>query len=124
MQAQEPAEGISKGPSWSNTHTYKIECDCGDSDHAVHAWIEIDSDAEVQDVTVSFYVKSWLPIWDKKFSRIRTALRVLFGGNLEQEHHIILNKQVATNFVAALDNSIKDLDAQHTSKKSSSVDKV
>ena len=121
MQAQEPAEGISKGPSWPDTHTYKIECDCGDSDHAVYAWVELQSDPEVQDVSVSFYVKSWIPVWDKKFSRIRTAFRILFGGNLEREHHLILNKQVATNFVAALNKSIEDLDAD-SPKKSSSVD--
>ena len=124
MKAQKPAEGITKGPSWDNTHTYKIECDCSDSDHAIHAWIEIEGESDVKDVSLSFYVKSCIPVWDKKFSRIRTALRVLFGGNLEQEHHIILNKQVAVNFLSALDKSIKDLDAKHTSKKSSTVDKV
>lgn len=124
MQAQKPAEGISKGPKWPDLHTYKIECSCGDSDHAVHAWVELKGEADVKDVGISFYVKTSLPVWDKKFSRIRTALRVLFGGTLEQEHHIILNKQVATNFVTALDKSIKDLDAQHSTQKSSSMDKV
>lgn len=124
MNSEKPAEGISKGPCWNNTHTYKIECDCGDSDHAMHAWIELNSDSEVKDISMSFYVKTWIPIWDKKFSRIRTALRVLFGGNLEQEHHIILNQQVSQNFLSALEQSIKDLDAKHTSEKSSTVDKV
>lgn len=124
MQAQEPAEGISKGPCWKDAHTYKIECDCGDSDHAVNAWVELHGDTEVKDVSLSFYVKSSIPFWDKKFSRIRTALRVLFGGNIEQEHHIILNKQVAVNLLSALDKSIQDLDAEHSPKESSTVDKV
>lgn len=121
MQAQEPAQGITKGPCWTDTHTYKIECDCGDSDHAIHAWVELHRDQEVNDISLSFYVKSCIPVWDKKFSRIRTALRVLFGGDLDQEHHIILNKQVSTNFLNALQKSIKELNA-NSSKKSSSVD--
>jgi hypothetical protein len=124
MDAQQPAEGISKGPSWADAHTYKVECDCGDSDHAIHAWIEVQGDTDTKDVSLSFYVKSWIPVWDKKFSRIRTAFRVLFGGHLEHEHHIILNKQVATNFLSALEKSIEELDAQHTTQESSVVDQV
>lgn len=124
MKAQEPAEGISKGKSWADAHTYKVECDCGDPDHALHTWVELQGDSDVKDVSVSFYVKTWIPVWDKKFSRIRAAFSVLFGGTLEREHHVILNKQVATNFLAALDKSIKDLDAEHTPEESSTVDKV
>lgn len=127
MRTQKPAEGISRGKTWPDAHTYKVECDCGDSDHAIDAWVEIDGGKDIPDVTVSFYIKSCLPVWDKKFSRIRTAISVLFGGTAEREHHIIMNQQVATNFLSALDCSIKELEAKtrtSSNEKSSTSDQV
>lgn len=117
MTAQVPAEGISKSKEWRDAHTYRVDCECGDDDHAVRMWIELQGDSDLVDVSVSFYVKTWLPTWDKKFSRIRTALKVLFGGELQQEHHLLLSPQVAVNFVAAMQKSIADLEnpnGQHT----------
>lgn len=108
MTAQAPAEGISKGKEWKDAHTYRIDCECGDDDHAVRMWIAVAPDE--QEVAVSFYVKTVLPTWDKKFSRIRTALKVLFGGEIQQEHHLLLNPQVSTNFVAAMQKSIAEVE--------------
>lgn len=120
MNPQSPAEGISQSHTWSDLHIFKLDCDCSDTGHSASVWVELDSDT--QHITLSFYVKAALPFWSNAFSRIRTAAGVLFGGNIEKEHHLILNQQVAANFLAALDTSIKHMESQrerHTSAKSS-----
>jgi hypothetical protein len=118
MKPQKPAEGISQLHSWSDFHMFKLDCDCTDPDHSAAILVELDSDTKF--ITLSFFVKASLPSWRSSFSRVRTALSVLFGGNFEKEHHLILNQQVSANLLAALDTSIKHMESQrekHTSKK-------
>ena len=76
MQAQKPANGIMQTGSYPDAESYHIECDCTSSDHAIRMWIEVDSDADTQDVQVGFYVDTWTPFWESKFSRIRTAWKI------------------------------------------------
>jgi hypothetical protein len=109
-QAQVPAEGVMLVKNYGNAHTYHIECECSDGDHAARMWIEVNVDAEIPDVEVSFYVTTWTPFWDKNFSRIRAAYEVLFKGVHRQEHHMILSKQGALNLAKALEQSVNELD--------------
>ena len=112
MQAQRPAEGIMQTGSYRDAESYHIECDCHSADHAVRMWIEVDEDTDTQDVQVGFYVDTWTPFWDSKFSRIRTAWNVLVHGLNRQEHHLILNKQAALNFSTTIEGAVRRLDSK------------
>jgi len=110
MKAEQPAEGILKTGTWPGAKSFHIECNCTSADHAVNMWIEVDSDKETQDVQVGFYVDTWTPFWDKKFSRLRAAWDILVYGCNRQEHHLLLTKQAALNFAETIKREVKEMD--------------
>lgn len=110
MKAQKPAMGITQTANYSDAKVYKIECDCGSTDHAVNMWIEVDGDQETQDVQVAFYVDTWTPFWESGFNRIKTAWNVLVHGINRQEHHLLLSRQAALNFAEVVKTTVNQLD--------------
>jgi hypothetical protein len=110
MTYQKPAEGIMALSSYGNAKSFRIACDCTDYDHQADAWIEVEGDQEVKNVQISFFVNTWTPFWDKNFRRFKAAWDVLVHGVHRQEHHIILRRSAADNLVAAINNSIKELE--------------
>jgi hypothetical protein len=111
MKPQTPATGISLEYDSDGTKAYRIDCDCSCADHSVSTWIEVSAFDEVG-VDVVFYVKTWTPydlsqggLW----MRIKKAANVLFKGVDTQEHGILLKEQAATNWICAVENSIKDM---------------
>lgn len=113
MEAQTPAEGILKRKSVSGDYaSYLIECECTCEDHAVDAWIEINKDDDVNDIDVSFYVKTYVPVWHfGLFQRIKLAVSILFNGEVERQHSILLKPQAAKNWISAMQSSIDELEA-------------
>lgn len=120
MKAQTPAQGISLTGDYNQSKAFKVECDCGSDDHAVHMWIEVNHDADIPDVEVSFYVDTWTPFWDSWQGRLRAAYDVLFKGVHKQQHQMLLNKQAAVNFAHAILDNIKEMEKQNgnTTKRS------
>ena len=111
-QAELPAEGILKrSNTWCDAHSYLVECECTCEDHAVDTWIAVDRDSEVNDIDVTFYVKTHVPIWNfGLFQRIKLAVLILFNGEVERQHSILLKPQVAKNWIVAVQQSIDDLE--------------
>jgi len=120
MKAQQPAEGISLTGDYGKSKAFKVECDCGSDDHAVHMWIELDRDADIPDIEVSFYVDTWTPTWSSWRERLTAVYNILFKGVHKQQHHMLLNKQSAMNFAHAILNNIKEMEKQNgnTTKRS------
>ena len=110
MKAQIPAVGIALVHKFGTSSNYHIECDCGDVNHSVKMWIEVNKETDFDHVTVSFYVKAWTPFWETSFSRIKTAWHVLTKGYHQQEHHLLLNAQSACNLANILNIKIKELE--------------
>lgn len=115
MKAEKPALGISKSSTWNDTHVYHVECSCTDPDHAVVSWIEISTDEDLHnEVEVTFYVNTNFRRWENVWERIKIAASVLFGNGYEQHHSLLLEKQAAYNFAAAIEASIEDLENDNT----------
>lgn len=112
MIEQTPAEGIMLLNKWDNAKSFHIECLCGSEDHSAKMWIEVEKDQDISQVEVSFYVTTWTPFWDAKWSRFKAAYEVLFKGVHKQEHHMILSNQAALNLAKVLEQTVIELDNQ------------
>jgi hypothetical protein len=106
LQPQTPAEGISKQQGFDDTDIYHIECSCTDPDHAVIAWIEIGTTEDWPEPLVTFYVTHSYAYWNGPWRRVCDAFNILLGRPLTTQHSLLLTKQSATNFAAALVKSI------------------
>ncbi len=110
MKAERPALGISRSESWRDAEVYHVDCSCTDPDHALDMWIEVSTDKDLPEVEVTFYVKTNFRYWWNFWERAKLAASVLFGNGYEQHHSLLLKKQAAYNFAAALEASIEDLE--------------
>ena len=99
-----------KTGEWSDADCYRIACDCHHHDHDVDVWIEVQSDDEVKEVTVTFYREFTTPIWERGFNRFREAFRVLFFGYSRYSGDIIMSRDVAQNFIRVVQSSIDRLE--------------
>lgn len=110
MKSQTPAKGIMFDADYGNSKTYTISCDCHDSDHQVHMWIEINGDEDAKDVEMTFYVNTTTPFWKEGFSRVKSAWDILIYGYREDQHTLILNKQAALNVATVITTVIEELE--------------
>ena len=110
MKAQTPARGIMLDANFGDSQVYTIDCDCHDGDHQVHMWIEINSDNDIKDVEMTFYVNTTTPFWKPGFSRIKAAWDILVNGYREDQHSLILNKQAALNVAGTINRVVKELE--------------
>jgi hypothetical protein len=109
MKAQTPARGIMLDSNFGDSQVYTIDCDCHDSDHQVHMWIEINGDEDCKDVEMTFYVNTITPIWKPGFNRFKAAWDILFKGYREEQRSLILNKQAALNVASTINRVVKEL---------------
>jgi hypothetical protein len=110
MKSQQPASGILLTHQFDNATSYHIECDCSESDHAVKMWIELESDHELDLITLKFYVNTWTPFWETGFNRIKTAWKVLTTGSHQQQHCLLLSKQSAINLASTISTNVNKLE--------------
>jgi len=111
MKAQQPAQGISIDNDFGDAKVFNVECDCTSDDHAVKMWIEVQRDNFIPDVEVSFYVTTWTrEFWKNWPARLSAVYDILIKGVHKQEHHMLLNKQSALNFAAAIKNTVEEME--------------
>ena len=99
-----------KTGEWSDADAYRVACACHHSDHDLDVWIEVESDHETRDVTVTLYKELSTPVWERGFNRVREALRVLCFGHTRVAGSIIMDREVAQNFIHAVQSSIDRLE--------------
>lgn len=117
MRAQKPAQGIMQ--QWPNS--YLISCECTSPDHEVLAWVDTRPDGETREVVLEFYVEGTTPWWNTGFNRVRAAWNMLVRGFHQESHVLILREQAATNLIAALQSSIRDIKNESSKKGSKPV---
>jgi len=105
-----PQRNIMKTGEWSDADAYRVACDCQDHDHDLDVWIEVEQDQEVKEITLTFYKELYTPVWERGFNRVREALRVLFLGHTRVAGSIIMRREVAQNFIHAIQSSIDRLE--------------
>lgn len=109
MKPQTPAQGIMLNRNWGTACSYTIACECGSRDHSANMWIEVgdESDADLQNVTVTFYVETDSPWYS--LNRWRQIWTMLTRGYAKQEHALILSKQAALNLSTVIRNSVAEM---------------
>jgi hypothetical protein len=109
MKAQKPAVGIMLNRNWGTARSYTIACECGGIDHYPQMWIEVgdESDQELQNVTVTFYVETSSPWY--RVSRWRQIWSMLTRGYVRQESTLILSQQAALNLGTVIRNSVAEM---------------
>ncbi len=103
MKAQEPAEGIMKTGDWGDTKSYKIVCDCGQSDHEHNVFVE----SEHGFINVTIYVDVKSAFWSA--NRFKQIWTLLTKGYLEHETVVTMNEQEALNYSETLKSAIQDI---------------
>ena len=109
MKPQTPAQGIMLNRNWGTACSYTIACECGSRDHSANMWIEVgdESDADLQNVTVTFYVETASPWYS--LNRWRQIWTMLIQGHVRQESALILSKQAALNLSTVIRNSVAEM---------------
>ena len=109
MKPQKPAQGIMLDRNWGDARSYTIACDCGGREHYPQMWIEVgsESDVELQNVTVTFYVETTSPWY--RLNRWRQIWTMLTRGYVRQESTLILSKQAALNLSTVIRNSVAEM---------------
>lgn len=110
MDKNLPARNIMKTGEWSDADAYRVACECHSSDHDLDVWIEVEADKEVNEITLTLYKELYTPVWESGFNRFREALRLLFTGSTRVAGTIILKRDVAQNFLDAVQASVNRLD--------------
>lgn len=116
MKAQQPAEGISTISTWNDARSFRIQCECTDSNHEADMWIEINKDADLPSIELAFYVNTWTPYFANWGERLRAVFNILFKGVHRQQHTLLLNKQAAINVANAITSSVQLLEEQGVTK--------
>jgi hypothetical protein len=104
MQAETPARGILKRNDWGDSQLYQVACECADSEHDHHVWVESD---DTNRVTVTIYTTVKSNWWDT--SRWQLIWRLLTRGYVKYEATVVLTQQQALNYAATLEQAVADL---------------
>ena len=92
LKPQQPAQGVVAIGDWPGSKSYKVLCDCGQSDHEHNVWVE----AEDYGVSVIIYTTSKSKWWSK--NRFKQIWSLLTKGYIEEETVITMNQQQALNY--------------------------
>lgn len=109
LKPQAPAKGIMLQGDYGNSKNFKVECDCSAEDHSVYMWIEINENPDIPDIDVSFYVRTWTPLWEGWKARLKAVYEILFKGVHKQEHHMLLSEQSAINFAHVILDTVNQI---------------
>ena len=110
MDKNLPQQMIMQTGDWPDADAYRVACDCHHHDHDLDVWIEVESDKEVREITLTFYKELYTPVWEKGFNRFREALRILFTGSSRMAGTIIMKRDVAQNLLNTIQHSINRLE--------------
>lgn len=106
MTPQTPAKGVLIRHDWGDAMMFQVVCDCGQSGHDHHVWIEAEQDTV--EVTIHTNVKSrW---WEIK--RWQQIWQLLTRGYLEMESSVSMDRQAALNYAETLRAAVHSVE-QH-----------
>lgn len=100
--------------AWSDTHAYRVACDCHNNDHDLDVWVEVVPDKDCGDITVTFYKDIYVPFWKSGLTRLQEAWRVLFTGHATRQGDFIMDKTTARDLCSLIERSIQDLEKKTT----------
>lgn len=101
MKAQTPAEGILLTREWGDVMQYTVSCECSDSEHSHHVWVE----AEDSNVSVTIYTTAKSKWWS--MNRWQKIWTLLTKGCIEYEASIIMTEQQTINYAETLKSAVE-----------------
>ena len=107
-----PMRNIMKTGEWGDADAYRVACDCHHPDHDLDVWVEVETDREMPEITITFYKELHTPVWEQGFNRFKEAFRILFTGSSRHAGTIIMRREVAENFLKVVRSSIDRLDTK------------
>lgn len=103
MTAQPTSSGILLRRDYGGSKSYQVVCECMDSGHDHHVWVEADE----ANVTVTVYTIAKSKWWE--LNRWQKIWTLLTKGYIEYEADLIMNEQQALNYAGALKSAITDV---------------
>jgi len=104
-----PARGIMTTGVYDGAQTFRVACDCHDNSHDVDVWIEVETEKEVHEITVTFYRELDTPFWEKGFNRFREAWRILVHGRSRFSGSLIMQAETAETLCDAIRSTVEKL---------------
>ena len=101
MKAQTPAEGILLTREWGDAMQYTVSCECSDSEHSHHVWVE----AEDSNISVTIYTTAKSKWWS--MNRWQKIWTLLTKGYIEYEASIIMTEQQTINYAETLKSAVE-----------------
>ena len=92
---------------YDGAQTFRVACDCHDNSHDVDVWIEVETEKEVHEITVTFYRELDTPWWEKGFNRFREAWNILRHGRSRFSGSLIVREETAQTLCDAIQSSIQ-----------------
>lgn len=105
MKRQEPALGILQDSNWEDFKTYRVSCECTDSDHDHRITVEYDRECDLVNVTIDATVTT--PFWS--MDRWKQIWQIFTQGYVSCQSAIIMNRQQALNYAKALEDSVNKM---------------
>jgi hypothetical protein len=109
MEPTLPAQGIMTTGVYDDARSFRVACDCHDNEHDVDVWIEVETEKEVPEITVTFYRELDTPWWEQGFNRFREAWNILVHGRSRFSGALIMQAEAADNLCNAIQTSIQRL---------------
>ena len=104
-----PARGIMTTGVYDGTQTFRVACDCHDNAHDVDVWIEVETEKEAHEITVTFYRELDTPFWERGFNRFREAWNILVHGRSRFSGSLIMQAETAETLCDAIRSTIEKL---------------
>jgi hypothetical protein len=102
----EPLRGIMTTGIYDDARSFRVACDCHDNAHDVDVWIEVDTQKEVDEITVTFYRELDTPFWEKGFNRFREAWNILVHGRSRFSGALIMQAETAETLCDAIRSTV------------------
>ena len=104
-----PARGIMTTGVYDGARAFRVACDCQDNAHDVDVWIEVETEKDVNEVTVTFYRELDTPFWEPGFNRLREAWRILVHGRSRFSGSLIIGAETAETLCDAIRSTVEEL---------------
>ena len=141
MTPETPASGVKKIWEYNTSVAYDVGCTCGDPNHTVVFVVEQDDDCQM--IVVNTYVTVKTDYWSEFYkanvydidnpvlytiassfkglvnsvaTRVCLIYDILVHGYVKYEQSVLMPKQVALNYAAAMQNAVYDLEQKQKDK--------
>jgi len=106
-----PLKGVALLNKFKDGSSYRIICDCTNSEHDIDAYIDVYPDADCRYFELSF---NGTPVKiNGFFARVTAAVKLLLTGRTQNSLEIMLSDEACLNLINSLQNDINQMTDKH-----------